>query len=108
MGFSKKVVSRIKNEYAEKYREAQATADRRRDELHAKIAGIDVIDRELTRVGIRIFEATMSGKNVSEKIDDIKKDSELLLEKRPGDTVALSVTRDGTPFTSSVTLSEEA
>jgi len=82
MGFSKKVVSRIKNEYAEKYREAQATADRRRDELHAKIAGIDVIDRELTRVGIRIFEATMSGKNVSEKIDDIKKDSELLLEKR--------------------------
>lgn len=33
---------------------------------------------------------------------------ELLLEKRPGDTVALSVTRDGTPFTSSVKLSEEA
>ena len=42
-----------------------------------------------------------------EKLPRMSRLRELLLAKRPKDTVSLSISRDGTPFTASITLSEE-
>lgn len=82
MGFNKKVILRVKNEYSEKYRRAQFLADMKKNELHAKIDGLDVIDKELSSTGIKIMDAMMSGVDVGKKIEAIKNDNELLLAKR--------------------------
>ena len=83
MGFNKKDVLRVREEYSDKYRKAQAESDRRRHELWAKIDGLYAIDRELSTTGMRIMDAAMSGgSDVADKIEKIKKSNEKLLLER--------------------------
>ncbi len=82
MAFSKQVVAKVKNEYFDKYARAQAAADARRAELHSKIDGLAIVDRELGKTGVRIMDATMSGIDVAKKIADIKKENENILAVR--------------------------
>ena len=82
MAFNKKVVAKVKNEYFNKYSRAQMAADARRAELHAKVEGLSIIDRELSKTGIHIMEATMSGVDVEKKIEEIKKVNEELQAAR--------------------------
>ena len=84
MGFNKKDLARVREEYSNKYRRAQDESDMRRHELWAKIDGLWEIDRELSMTGMRIMNAAMSsGKdNVRDKIEEIKKNNERLLRER--------------------------
>ena len=85
MGFNKKDVVRVKEEFSQKYRIAQDASDERRRELWAKIAGLRAIDNELSLTGIRIMDAVMSrekGSDVSEKVDAIKRENQALLLER--------------------------
>ena len=83
MGFNKKDVLRVKEEYSDKYRRAQEDSDRRRSELWGKIDGLYAIDKELSMTGLRIMDAAMSGEgDVQSKIDKIKSDNEKLLRER--------------------------
>lgn len=82
MGFNKRDLAKIKSEYSDKYLRAQAAADERRFELHQKIDGLFELDKALSATGLRIMEATLSGVNVREKIDEIKSENEQLLSDR--------------------------
>lgn len=82
MAFSKEVVAKVKNEYFNKYARAQAAADARRDELHKRIDGLAIIDRELSKTGMRIMDVTMSGIDVEAKIAEIKKENDNILTVR--------------------------
>lgn len=83
MGFNKKDVLRVKEEYSDKYRKAQDDSDRRRSELWGKIDGLYAIDKELSMTGLRIMDAAMSGENdVEDRIAKIKSDNEKLLRER--------------------------
>ena len=84
MGFNKKDLARVREEYSEKYRRAQDESDIRRRELWAKIDGLQGIDHELSMTGMRIMNAAMSSskEDVRAKIDNIKKNNERLLAER--------------------------
>lgn len=82
MGFNKKDLVRIKSEYAGKYLKAQQLSDQRRIELQSKIQGLRELDSALAATGLRIMEATLSGVDVREKIDAIKRENEELLRCR--------------------------
>ncbi len=85
MGFNKKDLARVREEYSDKYRRAQAESDMRRHELWAKIDGLSGIDRELSMTGMRIMDAAMSTQGQDEaqrKIEAIKKNNERLLSER--------------------------
>ena len=85
MGFNKKDLARVREEFSEKYRIAQDASDAKRLELWAKIDGLRMIDNELSMTGIRIMEAVMSkekGSDTSAKIEEIKKQNEELLRER--------------------------
>ena len=82
MGFNKKDVLRVREEFSNKYRKAQAESDRKRQELWTKIDGLYAVDRELSLTGMRIMDAAMSGGNVAEKVEEIKRSNEKLLWER--------------------------
>ncbi len=84
MGFNKKDLARVREEYSNKYRRAQDESDMRRQELWGKIDGLWEIDRELSMTGMRIMNAAIvSGKDdVRGKIEEIKKNNERLLHER--------------------------
>ena len=72
MGFNKKDLLRVKEEYSDKYRKAQDDSDRRRSELWGKIDGLYAIDKELSLTGLRIMDVAMSGESdVGAKIEKI-------------------------------------
>ena len=84
MGFNKKDLARVREEYSEKYRRAQDESDIRRRELWTKIDGLQSIDHELSMTGMRIMNAAMnsSKEDVRAKIEGIKKNNEKLLSER--------------------------
>ena len=85
MGFNKKDLARVREEYSYKYKRAQDASDARRYELWAKIDGLREVDRQLSLTGVRIMEAAMSTPDkigVQGKIEAIKKDNERLLSER--------------------------
>ena len=85
MGFNKKDVARVKEEFSQKYRIAQDASDERRRELWAKIDGLRAIDNELSLTGIRIMDAVMSkekGSDASARVAEIKRENQALLLER--------------------------
>ena len=83
MGFNKRDLARVREEYSEKYRRAQVESEMKRNELWAKIDGLYRIDHELSMTGMRIMDAAMSGdKDVQSKIERIKNNNEKLLRER--------------------------
>ena len=85
MGFNKKDVARVREEFSEKYKKAHEASDEKRIALWAKIDGLRAIDNELSLTGIRIMDAVMSkekGSDVAEIIENIKNNNNTLLLER--------------------------
>ena len=80
MGFNRENYARIKEEYDGKYLRAQEMAILRRSEIHAKLPEVAKIDLELASLGIRIFEASISGDRA--KLDEINRESVAFNKKR--------------------------
>ena len=59
MGFNRENYKRIKEEYDGKYLRAIDDARARRAEVHIAVEGVEAIDRQLSAIGPRIFEATL-------------------------------------------------
>ena len=82
MSYQKEIYARIKAEFSEKYRKAQRSADARRAELHEKIPELWSIDARLSKTGMEIMSAVMSGGNTEEKIALVRARNEELLRER--------------------------
>ena len=80
MGFNRENYKRIKEEYDGKYLRAAEQAQLKRAEVHTKIPAVALIDRELAGVGVKIFEASLSGD--SQKLDAIYAENRRMIEKR--------------------------
>lgn len=81
MGFNTEDFVRIREEYSKKYLKAREAADARCTELHAKIPELKKLDAFLASTAMKIMEAVCS-ENSEEKIAEIKKENELLLDTR--------------------------
>ena len=84
MAYNKKDYARIKREYSEKYVKARTEADIRRQELHAKIPEIRMIDGVLARTGMDIMGIIMSeGRETAEqRVAELRARNEELLSER--------------------------
>ena len=80
MGFNRENYARIKQEYEGKYLRAQDAARLRRAEVHASVPGVEEIDKQLSRMGVRTFEASISGDRAA--IDAVNRENLSLQEKR--------------------------
>lgn len=80
MGFNRENYRRIKEEYDGKYLRAIEDARLRRAEVHMKVDGVEEIDKALSAIGLRIFEATLKGNR--EELDRINAENSQLLEKK--------------------------
>ena len=82
MSYQKENYARIKAEFSQKYRKAQQSADARRAELYEKIPELWSVDARLSKTGMEIMDAVMSGGNTEEKLARIRANNEALLSER--------------------------
>ena len=83
MGYNRENFNRIKQEYDEKYINAQRAASERLFEIHARIPEIMKIDRILGETGAKIMGIICSGDtNAKEKIEALKAENKALTEVR--------------------------
>ena len=94
MGFNRENYARIKQEYDGKYLRAQDAARLRRAEVHANVPGVEEIDKQLSMMGVRTFEASISGDRAA--IDAINRENLSLQEKRATLLVAAGYPADYT------------
>ena len=80
MAYNVKNFRRIREEYREKYKKAEAEADVRRRELWEKVDGLRAIDAALSATGPRLLNAIL-GKS-SESFEKVKSDVERLNQER--------------------------
>ncbi len=80
MGYNIENFRRIREEYKEKYKKAEALADARRRELWGKIEGLREIDRALSETGNRLINLILG--RSSESFEKIKSDAERLGAER--------------------------
>lgn len=94
MGFNRENYRRIKEEYDGKYLRAQEAARFRRAEIHASLPEVEEIDRDLSSMGFRIFDATI--KNDKALLDSIEAETRELSQKRAEIMVAAGFPADYT------------
>lgn len=82
MGYNNSIYKKIYEEYKDKYLIARERADAHAAELHRTIPEVAEIDRALSRTGLAIFSASLSGDNYKERLDEIRKKNEELQSKR--------------------------
>ena len=83
MGYSKKNVNSVYEDFERIRDENKAQAENRLFEVYAKCPEIKAIDKELSRVGLDIFGATMMGKEGLEKrLNELQEKNELLQQRR--------------------------
>lgn len=83
MGYNQANYRRIREEYEHKYRFAREAADRRREEVHARVPGLAELDRELAATGPEIMRVTLCGGEDREKnLARVRERNELLLRAR--------------------------
>ncbi len=80
MGYNVENFRKIREEYKEKYKLAEAEADARRRELWGKIDGLRDLDRALSATGPRLLNAVI-GKS-SETFEKVRSDAERLNHER--------------------------
>lgn len=61
MGYNRANFNHVREQYRDKYKLAEAAADMRRQEVYLKVPAIRLIDKELSRVGLSILQASLSG-----------------------------------------------
>ena len=72
MSYNNSVYKKIYDEYSQKYLIARDRADARARELRSKIPELAKVDRELSRVGLEIFAASLTGVDTKARIEEIK------------------------------------
>lgn len=82
MSYQKENYARIKAEYTGKYLKAQQKANERRAELYGKIPELPMLDAKLSRTGMEIMNAVMSGGNTAENLARVRAHNEELLRER--------------------------
>ncbi len=82
MSYQKENFIRIKAEYTGKYIKAQQRANERRAELYGKIPELPMLDAKLSRTGMEIMSAVMSGGDTQEKLARVRVHNEELLAER--------------------------
>ena len=80
MGFNRENYKRVKEEYDGKYRRAEDAAMERRAEVHLAVEGVAEVDKYLSAIGMRIFEATLKGDKA--ELDAIAAEHKRLIAKR--------------------------
>ena len=80
MGYNIENYRRIREEYKEKYKKAEAEADARRRELWGKIEGLRMLDRALSDTGPRLLNAVLGKSN--ESFEKVRSDVERLNHER--------------------------
>ena len=80
MGYNIDNFRRIREEYKEKYKRAEAEADARRRELWGKIESLRMLDRALSDTGPRLLNAVLGKSN--ESFEKVKSDVERLNHER--------------------------
>ena len=83
MAYSRKNVAAVFDEFERKRDENKAACNERLFEVYERCPEIKVIDKELSRVGLNIFGATMQGKDgLEERINDLQEKNESLQARR--------------------------
>ncbi len=82
MAYNNSVYKKIYDEYSQKYLIARQRATERERELHRLFPEIASIDRELSKTGLEIFSASLSGEDYKERLALIRKKNEELQAKR--------------------------
>ena len=80
MGYNMENFRKIREEYKEKYKKAEAEADARRRELWQTVDGLRDLDRALSMTATRLLNA-VSGKS-NESFEKVKADAERLNRER--------------------------
>ncbi|MCI8387824.1 MAG: ATP-binding protein [Clostridiales bacterium] len=77
MSYNRENYIRIREEFEKRNLRARQEADRRTEELHAKLPDVAIIDRELSMTGVRIFAESMNGKaGLDERIAKLRRENE--------------------------------
>ena len=90
MGFNREAVSRVKIEYANKYRDAIRKSEILRAELHRNIPALAEIDSKLARTGLEVMDAiTTQGSDIEAHIEKLKEKNVALQKEREALLVSL-------------------
>ena len=83
MGYSRKNVTAVYEEFERRRNENKAIRDDRLFEVYSRSPEIKEIDKALSRVGLEIFGATMQGKvGLKERLQDLREKNEALQKRR--------------------------
>lgn len=88
MAYNNSVYKKIYDEYSQKYLIARQRANERARELHNLFPEIASIDIELSKTGLQIFSASLSGKDYKERLAYVRARNEELQEKRANILIA--------------------
>lgn len=88
MAYNAENYRRIRAEYETKYKRAQEDADRRREILHERVAGVSEIDAQLSRVGLEIMDAIMKGGEQTSRLIAEIRERNVKLQQRRGELLA--------------------
>lgn len=78
MAYNNSVYKKIYDEYSQKYLIARQKATERARALHTAIPDIARIDHELSKTGLEIFSASLSGADYRERLAEIRRKNEEL------------------------------
>jgi len=82
MSFSRENVSRVREEFIARRKNAEAECERRKEELHRVIPGLREMDREISSVGMRVMKLALQGGDVQSGIEQMHKEHDALRARR--------------------------
>lgn len=84
MGYNKENYRRIRKEYEDKFRRAEADADARREELYREIPELRELDGRLSALGLRVMEAAMKREDTERALAEMRSENEKNQKLRAG------------------------
>lgn len=82
MGYNQDNFRRIREEYSRKYLEVQEAATKRREEIHAILPEVRLIDSQLSDMGLRIMQAALKSEDYHAAVAGIERESMALEQQR--------------------------
>ena len=82
MGYNQDNFRRIREEYSRKYLEVQEAATKRREEIHAILPEVRLIDSQLSDMGLRIMQAALKSEDYHAAVARIERESVALEQQR--------------------------
>lgn len=97
MGYSRKNVEAVLNEFEAKRQESKAQSVARLNNAYSLCPEIAKIDKELSKTGLKIFKVAMMGKeNLEKNIRELENENQALLSKRAELLASLGFEKDYT------------